>query len=99
LVGVFGRIVINAGEVGPATGGVINAGEVSVKNVREVGPATGGSENPFMPHKPLGVTPPDTLLPVLPGLGGSQPPRPWCGTEYIWPGPKPPKFWLILRPR
>ena len=74
LVGVIGRIFINAGEVG-----VINAGEV--------GPATGGSENPFTPHKPLGVT------------DISEPRRPWCGTEYIWPGPKPPKFWLILRSR
>jgi hypothetical protein len=86
LVGVVGRIVINAGEVGPATGGVINAGEV--------GPATGGSEDPFK-LKGRGATLPETL----PGLGGSEPPRPWCGTEYIWPGPKPPKFWLILRPR
>ena len=98
LVGVFGRIVINAGEVGPAMGGVINAGEVGVKNVREVGPATGGSEDPFTPHKPLGVTLPETL-PGLPGLDISEPRRPWCGTEYIWTGPKPPKFWLILRPR
>jgi hypothetical protein len=91
LVGVVGRIVINAGEVGPATGGVINAGEV--------GPATGGSEDPFK-LKGRGATLPETLpgLPGLPGLGGSEPPRPWCGTEYIWTGP-PPKFWLILRSR
>jgi hypothetical protein len=98
LVGVVGRIVINAGEVGPATGGVINAGEVGVKNVREVGPATGGSEDlDFKPPKALGLTLPETL----PGLGSSEPPTPWCGTEYIWTGPppKPPKFWLILRSR
>jgi hypothetical protein len=84
LVGVVGRIVINAGEVG-----VINAGEV--------GPATGGSEDlDFKTAKATIVVP---LPETLPGLGSSEPPRPWCGTDYIWPGPKPPKFWLILRSR
>jgi hypothetical protein len=88
LVGVFGRIVINAGEVGPATGGVINAGEVGVIK---------SPENFLLPHKPLPAKEPDNFNPV--NIGSSEPPRPWCGTEYIWPGPKPPKFWLILRPR
>jgi hypothetical protein len=72
---------------------VINAGEVGVINAGEVGPATGGSEDlDFKPPKALVATLPETL----PGL---EPPKPWCGTDYIWPGPKPPKFWLTLRPR